>query len=111
MKESYSEGLAIHAGSESCGGARKGTAEALTGVRTGRVFSRERILLRGADAVRKSGRPHPVHRYRKRHRDPARSETPRTYGNTSRENREIPRPPAVAEVAGRVGKSMDARRR
>jgi RNA-directed DNA polymerase len=111
MKESYSEGLAIHAGPESCGGARESTAEALTGVRTGRVFSRERIVLRGADAVRKSGRPHPVRRYRKMRRDPARSETPCTYGNASRENREIPCLPAVAEVAGRVGKSIDVRRR
>jgi hypothetical protein len=111
MKESYSEGLAIHAGPESCGGAREGTAEALTGVRTGRVFSRESNLLRGADAVRRSGRPYPVRRYREMRRDPARSETLCTYGNTSRENREIPRLPAVAEVAGRVGKSIDVRRR
>jgi hypothetical protein len=111
MKKSYSEGLAIHTGPESCGVVREGNVEALTGVRTGRVFSRERILLRGADAVRRSGRPHPVCRYRKMRRNPARSETPCTYGNTSRENREIPRLPAVAEVAGRVGKSIDVRRR
>jgi hypothetical protein len=81
MKASYSEGLAIHAGPESCGGARERTAEALTGVRTGRVFSREINLLRGADAVRRSGRPYPARRYRKMRRDPARSETPCTYGN------------------------------
>jgi hypothetical protein len=41
MKESYVEGLAAHDGPESCVGARKGTNEALTGVRAGRVFSRE----------------------------------------------------------------------
>jgi len=41
MKESHVEGLAAHDGPESCGGARKGVAEALTGVRTGRVLSRE----------------------------------------------------------------------
>ena len=111
MKKSYGEGLAIHAGPESCGGACKGTAEALTGVRTGQVFSRERSFLRGADAVRRSGRHDPLHRYREMRRDPARSETLCTYGNTSRENREIPRLPAVAEVACRVGKSIDVRRR
>ena len=111
MKESYSEGLAIHAGPESCGGARKSTAEALTGVRAGQVFSRERDFLRGADAVRRSGRRDSLHRYREMRRDPARSETLCTHGNTSRENREIPRLPAVAEVAGRVGKSIDVRRR
>ena len=43
MKESYVEGLASHSGPESCGGARKGAAEALTGVRAGRVLSRENI--------------------------------------------------------------------
>ena len=44
MKESYGEGLASHTGPESCGGAREGVVEALTGVRAGRVFSRERDL-------------------------------------------------------------------
>ena len=111
MKESYSEGLAIHAGPESCGGARESTAEALTGERTGRVFSRESNLLRGADAVRRSGRPYPARRYRKMRRDPARSETPCTDGHTSHENREIHWLPAAMAAAGRVGKSKDARRR
>ena len=64
MKESYGEGLATHIGPESCGAARKGGVEALTGERAGRVFSRERNSLRDADAVRRSGRPHRVHRYR-----------------------------------------------
>jgi len=44
MKESYVKGLAAHNGPESCGGVRKDAAEALTGVRTGRVFSRESNL-------------------------------------------------------------------
>ena len=42
MKESYVEGLADRNGPESCVGAREGVGEALTGVRAGRVFSRER---------------------------------------------------------------------
>jgi len=42
MKESYVEGLASHNGPESCEGVRKGVGEALTGVRAGRVSSRER---------------------------------------------------------------------
>ena len=42
MKESYGEGLATHTGPESCGAARKGGGEALTGERAGRVLSRER---------------------------------------------------------------------
>jgi hypothetical protein len=110
MKESYVKGLAAHSGPESCVVAREGRGEALTGVRTGRVFSRERTFLRDADAVRRSGRPRPEHRYREMLGDPARSETPSMYGNTSRENREIPCLPATDGVAGRVGKSKDTRR-
>jgi len=110
MKESYAEGSATHSGPESCVAVREGSREALTGVRAGRVLSREIPLLRGADAVRRSGRPHPVRRYCETHRDPARSETPCTYGNTSRENREIPCPPAADGAAGRIGKSEDAPR-
>ena len=111
MKESYGEGLATHADPESCGASRKGGDEALTGVRAGQVLSRERIILRGADAVGESGRLHPSHRNRERRRDPARSETLSTYGNTSHGNREIPCLPTVDGTAGRVGKSEDARRR
>ena len=110
MRESYVKGLAAHSGPESCVVAREGRGEALTGVRAGRVFSRESTFLRGADAVRRSGRPHPEHRYREMPGDPARSETPCMYGNTSRENREIPCPPAADGAAGRVGKSKDTRR-
>ena len=110
MKESYVKGLAARSSPESCVVARKGKGEALTGVRAGRVLSRESNFLRGADAVGEGGRPHPEHRYREMLEDPARSETPRMYGNTSRENREIPCPPAADGVAGRVGKSKDTRR-
>src|SRR5213593_617586 len=110
MKESYGEGLATHTGPESCGAACKGGVEALTGVRAGRVLSRERHFLRGADAVGESGRPHPACRYRETRRSPARSETPCTYGNTSRGNRELPCLPAADGAAGRVGKSKDVRR-
>ncbi len=110
MRESYVEGLAAHGGPESCVAVRKGRSEALTGVRAGRVLSRERNSLRGADAVGEGGRSHSTHRYREIRRNPARSETPCMYGNTSRENREIPCPPAADGAAGRVGKSKDTRR-
>ena len=110
MKESYVEGLATHGGPESCVVVRKGRGEALTGVRAGWVLSRERNSLRGADAVRRSGRQHSTHRYREMRRGPARSETPSMCGNTSRENREIPCSPVADGAAGRVGKSKDTRR-
>ena len=111
MKESYGEGLASHTDPESCGAAREDSVEALTGARAGRVFSRERTFLRGADAVRRSGRLHPARRYRETRWDSARSETPSTDGDTSHENREIHWLPAAMAAAGRVGKSKDARRR
>src|SRR6266568_8574130 len=108
MKMSYECELATHIGPESCGAARKNGVEALTGERAGRVCSRVRNSLRDADAVRRSGRPHRVHRYREVYQSPARSETPSTYGNTSHGNREIPRPPRAAVASGRIGKSKDA---
>ncbi len=110
MKESYGKGVATHTDPESCGAARKDSVEALTGARTGRVFSRERTFLRGADAVRRSGRPYRAHRYREVCPGPARSQTPCTYRNTSSGSREVPCPPVADEVIGRIEKSMDARR-
>jgi hypothetical protein len=90
MKKSHECEVATHIGAESCGVAREGGVEALTGERTGRVFSRLRHPLRDADAVGRCGRPRPLHRYREVQRSPARSETPCTYGTTSLGNREIP---------------------
>ena len=110
MQKSYESGVATHIGLESCGAAREGGVEALTGERAGRVFSRVRELLRDADAVGECGRPLLVRRYREVCQSPARSETPCTYGDTSRGNREIPSPPRAAVAVGRVGKSKDVRR-
>jgi hypothetical protein len=110
MKESYVEGLATHDGPESCVVAREGAGEALTGVRVGRVLSRESKLLRGADAAEEGGRRDRPHRQREMRADPARSETPCTLGNTSHGNREVPCPPAADGAAGRIGKSEDVRR-
>jgi hypothetical protein len=110
MKESYGEGLASHTGPESCAAVREGGREALTGERAGRVLSRERTSLRDADAVEEGGRPHLARRYRKTRRSPARSETLRMLGGTSRENRESPWSPVADGAAGRIGKSKDGRR-
>src|SRR5216683_3950380 len=110
MKKSYESGVATHIGPESCGAARKGSVEALTGERAGRVFSRVSSFLRDADAVRRSGRLHLMHRYREVCQSPARSETPCTYADTLLGNREIPCSPKAAVALGRVGKSKDVRR-
>ena len=110
MKVSYGEGLANHTGSESCGAAREGGVEALTGEGAGRLFSRERTFLRDADAVGESGRQDRKRRYSKAHSSPARSQTPSTYRNTSHGNREVPRSPRTEDAMGRIGKSMDTRR-
>ena len=110
MKESYGEGLATHTGLKSCGDVREGGAEASTEVRAGQVFSRERTLLRGADAVGISGRPHLERRHRKTFPDPARSETLCTLEYTMPGNREVPELSAGDGTAGRVGKPKGVRR-
>ena len=110
MKVSCSEGLANHTGLESCGAVCKGGVEALTGEGAGRVFSRERQILRDADAVGESGRQDRKRRYSKAHPSPARSQTPSTYRNNSYGNREVPRLPRAEEALGRIGKSEDVRR-
>ena len=117
MKESYGEGVATHAGPESCAAARKDRGEALTGVRAGRVLSREMHaplrkwwVLRGADVLESDGRPHSARRHREARRDPARSETPSMHGTILHGNREIPRPSGAKGAADRIGKSKDTRR-
>ena len=110
MQESHGEGVASRTGPESCVGARKGGREALTGERTGRVFSRERATLRDADAFGASGRPHRARRHREARWGPARPQTPSTSGHTSCETRESRCPLAADGAAGRVGKSTDTRR-
>jgi hypothetical protein len=110
MKESYVKGLAAHSGPESCGDAREGVVEALTGVRTGRVFSRERDLPPGCR--------------RRRSKRKATSEALISQGAT--ESRAVKDPVHVRKHlarepgdpmftgpdgrAGRVGKSKDSRR-
>ena|SRR6266853_3022752 len=120
MQESYVEGLASHSGPESCVRPRKGVGEALTGVRAGRVSSREiydprREVWsdRGAEAVEVSRRPHRGCRIGEAVPDPARSKTPCTRGNISHGNREVPRSSArrwEASEAERIEKPKGVRR-
>ena len=109
MEASNVKGLANHDDPESCGGARKGDGEALTGASTGWVLSREMNLVRDADPVGGRGRPQSTLRLGKGRWYPARSETPGMYGSNLRENRELLRPPRQW-CMGRIVKSKDVRR-
>ncbi len=118
MEVSCSEGLATHTDPESCIlVVRKGTSEALTGVRAGQVWSREieppsrqRWLLRGADAVELSGRQDWRRRKRETPLDPARSETLSMHASTLSGSREIPCLSVRERSTDRIGKSKDVPR-
>ena len=120
MKVSYVESLASYGGPESCVHIREGVGEALTGVRAGRVSSRvihapwrELRVVRGAEAVEISRRPHRACRIGEAGMDPARSETLRTRASTLFGNREVPRPSASrweASVAERIEKPKGVQR-
>ncbi len=71
MKIPDSEGVAIHAVLESCIGRCEASDEALTEVRAGHPLSRDRVLIRDADAVMKA-EGYTVERY-ERPTDPAQS--------------------------------------
>ena len=85
----YVEDLASHDDPESCVGIRKDDGEALTGEHAGRVLSREKFTVQGADAVEISGRQHGLGRYGEHQPGPAWSETSRTRGSRLHGNREI----------------------
>jgi hypothetical protein len=63
VKVSYGDGVANHAGLESCAAHREVRGEALTKVCTGQLLSREITLFRDADVVIGDGRPHAMVRY------------------------------------------------
>ena len=107
MKESYSEGMASHAGLRSYAGNRENAGGTLTEVRAGRVLSREIAKNRGADAVAESGRRNRVQRKPMLQENPARSKTPSMHGNILEGNWEIP---SSSVKADRIGKSEDIRR-
>jgi hypothetical protein len=65
----------------SCVCVREGVGEALAGVVRAGLWSRERSVVWGADAVTESGRRCLRRRYRESSWDPARSESLGTYGD------------------------------
>jgi RNA-directed DNA polymerase len=110
VKVQDAEGIASHSGPESCAVAGDRVSEAWTGVRAGRVWSREIRLIWGDDLVGRWGKRRRCARYRECTVDPARSETPCMHARTSCGNREIPRLPLAVGAWGRIGKSKDVRR-
>jgi len=109
MEVSNVKGLANRDDPESCGVARKGDGEALTGESAGWVLSREINLVRDADPVRRRGRPQSTFRFGKARWYPARSEAPGMHGSNLRENRESLRSPQPARW-GRIENSNEVRR-
>ena len=101
MRESDIEGVASHGGPESSVVVREGGCEALAGVRAGRAIEPRNPPVRDADAVKPSGRPCRQSRSREWLADPARSKNPCMYGNSMRENREVPSLP-VWSITGRA---------
>jgi len=83
-----SEGLANHAGPESCGPIGNGRHEALTGEDAGRVLSPEIGLVLGADALRTRGRLYRGYRFGEVFTDLAGAETSGMHGNTVSGTRE-----------------------
>jgi hypothetical protein len=84
------EGVAIHDGPESCVGDPRGRSEALTGVRVGRLLSRE-ITCFGVSTPSRQAEGHIAGGVSaSRLADPARSENLCMHGVLVCENREIP---------------------
>jgi hypothetical protein len=96
MRESDTEGVAIHGGPEPCVGVREGAGEASVGVRAGWAIEPRNQCSVGADAVVVGGRQHRWPRYRELSADPARSKNLRMHGISARENREVPWSPVPA---------------
>jgi hypothetical protein len=103
MRELYIEGVAIHGGPEPCVGVREGVGEASVGVRAGwaieprnHEFGVSTPSQRPEDNIAASVMC-------ELGVDPARSKNLCTHGISMRENREIPRSPAVV-MAGRAAR-------
>jgi hypothetical protein len=91
MKESYSKGIATHAGPESCEGVREDALEALTGGTAGRdIGRRNQDKLQGAEALMACGRQHQAARKGESGLIPARSKTHGMPGRLRRRSWEIP---------------------
>jgi RNA-directed DNA polymerase len=105
MEESYGEGVASHTGPESCGRAREGADEALTGVRAGRVWSREIVREPGVPMPWDEAEGHTVGFANARSQRTPRGRRPRACAETPRTGIGRSQGRLTAEgPAGRTGK-------
>jgi hypothetical protein len=110
MKESHIEGVATHDDPESCTGSREAVGEALTGVRMGRVLSREIKDFRVPTPLTEAeGHTHDVAIARRRATLRGRRPLARTESFCARTGRSSGSP-AAEGAAGRIGKAKAIRR-
>ena len=101
MRVPYGEGVASHTGPESCGHAREGMVEALTGVRAGWVIEPRNPYCPGrrrADVTRKAKLAGPPGEGRP---GPAGSKTPGTHASISLGRRSLPREGSILRDGSR----------
>ena len=102
MKELHIEGVATHDDPESCAGVREGGGEVLTGARAGWAIEPRKSNESGVPTLSKCAEGNIAGgAMREPSRGPARSVNLCMRGVSGRENREVPRLPAVV-MAGRV---------
>ena len=106
MKVRHRKGLANHPGPESCGGAREGVVEALTGESAGQPLSRE-IRQSGAPTLLSEAQGHiDEGATRESSASPTRSKTLSMRRSSPNRNCEISSAPAAKLAAGGSGKAL-----
>src|SRR5215203_1051076 len=109
MKEPDGKGLAIHTDSESCADVRKGGGEALTGVRVGRVLSREKFFHSGVPTPCSQAEGHIESLATAREIRTLRGQRPRARADASRSGTGRSRT-CLGAHQGRIEQSQDERR-
>lgn len=98
MRESYTEGLAIHGGPESCAVVREGAGEALTGVCLGQAIEPRNQESRAPTWLSNTEGNMGTRAFGERVSSPAGSKNLCMSRNSMRENREIQEPPCTMRV-------------
>lgn len=110
MRVLYGEGVANHAGPESCGRPGKGPAEALDRGTCGLAIEPRNTLTLGCQRCPLNRKATPGLAILRVSRGPHAVKDPSKHACILRENREILRPPREDSLRGRIGKSKDVSR-